>query len=175
MLNPKSDLADTEKKILPIIKKNNIICLNSKEPSEKEMNSIMNNKLMYIYCGHGDSLKYLKKEYIESHQINFLTFLFGCNSANSRLLSEKDTQPLSTPQLFLKKLCPFFFGFLWTVSSQDLDQLTVDLLEILFNSKNPVSLIKTITLLKRKFNLKWFNGGALVMYSNCDILPKFQR
>ena len=175
LLNPKSDLVDTEKKILPIIKKNNILCINSKEPSEKEMNNIMNNKLMYIYCGHGDSLKYLKKEYIESHQINFLTFLFGCNSANSRLLSEKDTQPLSTPQLFLKKLCPFFFGFLWTVSSQDLDQLTVDLLEILFNSKNPVSLIKTITLLKRKFSLKWFNGGALVMYSNCDILPKFQK
>ena len=175
LLNPKKDLVDTEKKIFPIIEKNNIKYIKSKEPTENEMNMIIKDKLMYIYCGHGDSLKYLKKEYIESHKINFLTFLFGCNSANSRLLSEKDTQPLSTPQLFLKQLCPFFFGFLWAVTSKDLDDLTVELLEIMFKNKNPISLIKIIILLKRKFNLKWSNGGALVMYSNCDILPKFEK
>ena len=175
LLNPKSDLKDTEKKILPIILKNNIKCIYSKEPTEKEMANILNDKLMYIYCGHGDSLKYLKKEYIESHQINFLTFLFGCNSAHSRLLSEKDTQPLSTPQLFLKKLCPFFFGFLWTVTSSDIDEFTVELLDRAFNNKNPVSLLKIIILLKRKLKLKWYNGGALVMYSNCDILLKFRK
>ena len=175
LLNPKSDLIDTEKKILPILKKYNIKCINSKEPSEKEMENIISNKLMYIYCGHGSSLKYLKKEYIESHNINFLTFLFGCSSASSRLLSEKDTQPLSTPQLFLKKLCPFFFGFLWPVSSSDLDELTVELLNIMLKNKGPNSLIKVITLLKRKFSLKWFNGGALVMYCNSDILPEFEK
>ena len=173
LLNPKKDLVDTEKKILPTIQKYKINCINSREPTEKEMKSILDNKLMYIYCGHGDSLKYLKKEYLESHKISFLTFLFGCNSANSRLLTEKDTQPLSTPQLFLKQLCPFFFGFLWPVSSQDLDDLTVELLEILFKNKEPVSLVKIIILLKRKFNLRWFNGAALVMYCNCDINPKF--
>ena len=173
LLNPKSDLKDTEKIILPLIQKYNIQCINSKEPNEKEMKKIINNKLMYIYCGHGDSLKYLKKEYIESHKINFLTFLFGCKSAHSRLLLEKDTQPLSTPQIFLKNLCPFFLGFLWAVTSSDLDKLTVELLEALFKSKNPISLVKLIILLKRKFSLKWYNGGALVMYCNNDILPKF--
>jgi hypothetical protein len=175
LLNPKSDLIDTEKKILPILKEYNIKYINSKEPSEKEMENMISNKLMYIYCGHGSSLKYLKKEYIESHNINFLTFLFGCSSASSRLLSEKDTQPLSTPQLFLKKLCPFFFGFLWPVSSSDLDELTVELINALFKSKGPNSLIKIITLLKRKFSLKWFNGGALVMYCNSDVLPEFEK
>jgi hypothetical protein len=175
LLNPKKDLVDTEKKILPIIQKYKIKCINSKEPTEQEMNSIINDKLMYLYCGHGDSLKYLKKEYIESHKIKFLTFLFGCNSANSRLISGKDTQPLSTPQLFLKQLCPFFFGFLWPVSSLDLDEITVELLDTLFKSKNQISLIKTISLLKRKFNLRWFNGAALVIYCNCDILTKFEE
>ena len=175
LLNPKTDLVDTEKKILPILTKYNIKCINSKEPTEKQMNAIIHDKLMYIYCGHGDSLKYLRKEYIESHHINFLTFLFGCNSANSRLLSGKDTQPLSTPQLFLKQLCPFFFGFLWPVSSSDLDELTVELINALFKSKGPNSLIKVITLLKRKFSLKWFNGGALVMYCNSDVLPEFEK
>ena len=175
LLNPKSDLVDTEKKILPILKEYNIKCINSKEPTEKEMEKILSNKLMYIYCGHGSSLKYLKKEYIESHTINFLTFLFGCSSASSRLLSEKDTQPLSTPQLFLKQLCPFFFGFLWPVSSSDLDELTVELINVLFKNKGPNSLIKIITLLKRKFSLKWFNGGALVMYCNSDVLPEFEK
>ena len=175
LLNPKSDLVDTEKKILPILKKYNIKCINSKEPSEKDMETIISNKLMYIYCGHGSSLKYLKKEYIESHNINFLTFLFGCSSASSRLLSEKDTQPLSTPQLFLKQLCPFLFGFLWPVSSSDLDELTVELIDTLLKNKGPNSLIKIITLLKRKFSLKWFNGGALVMYCNSDILPEFEK
>ena len=175
LLNPKSDLIDTEKKILPVLKKYNIKCINSKEPSEKDMETIISNKLMYIYCGHGSSLKYLKKEYIESHNINFLTFLFGCSSASSRLLSEKDTQPLSTPQLFLKQLCPFLFGFLWPVSSSDLDELTVELIDTLLKNKGPNSLIKIITLLKRKFCLKWFNGGALVMYCNSDILPEFEK
>lgn len=175
LLNPKKDLVDTEKKILPIINKYKIKCINSKEPSEEEMNSIINDKLMYLYCGHGDSLKYLKKEYIESHKIKFMTFLFGCNSANSRLISGKDTQPFSTPQLFLKQLCPFFFGFLWPVSSLDLDEITVELLDTLFKSKNQISLIKTISLLKRKFNLRWFNGAALVIYCNCDILTKFEE
>ena len=175
LLNPKSDLVDTEKKILPIIKKYKIKCINSKEPSEKDMETIISNKLMYLYCGHGSSLKYLKKEYIESHNINFLTFLFGCSSASSRLLSEKDTQPLSTPQLFLKQLCPFLLGFLWPVSSSDLDELTVELLDTLFKNKGPNSLIKIITLLKRKFSLKWFNGGALIMYCNSDVLPEFNK
>ena len=175
LLNPKSDLVDTEKKILPILKEYNIKCINSKEPSEKDMESIISNKLMYIYCGHGSSLKYLRKEYIQSHNINFLTFLFGCSSASSRLLSEKDTQPLSTPQLFMKQLCPFFFGFLWPVSSGDLDELTVELIKILLKNKGPNSLIKVITLLKRKFSLKWFNGGALVMYCNSDVLTEFEK
>ena len=175
LLNPKKDLVDTEKKILPIINKYKIKCINSKEPTEQEMNSIINDKLMYLFCGHGDSLKYLKKEYIESHKIKFLTFLFGCNSATSRLISGKDTQPLSTPQLFLKQLCPFFFGFLWPVSSLDLDDITIELLDTLFKSKNQISLLKTISLLKRKFNLRWFNGAALVIYCNCDILTKFEE
>ena len=175
LLNPKSDLVDTEKKILPLLKQYEIKCINSKEPTEKEMESIVSNKLMYIYCGHGSSLKYLSTEYIESHKINFLTFLFGCSSASSRLLSEKDSQPLSTPQLFLKQLCPFFFGFLWPVSSSDLDELTVELFKALFENQGPNSLIKIITLLKRKFSLKWFNGGALVMYCNSDVLPEFEK
>ena len=175
LLNPKSDLVDTEKKILPILKEYNIKCMNSKEPSEKDMEQIISNKLMYIYCGHGSSLKYLRKEYIESHKINFLTFLFGCSSASSRLLSEKDTQPLSTPQLFLKQLCPFFFGFLWPVSSSDLDELTVDLIETLLKKKGTNSLIKIIIILKRKFCLRWFNGGALVIYCNSDVLPEFDN
>ena len=175
LLNPKSDLVDTEKKILPLLKEYKIKCINSKEPSEKEMDSNISNKLLYIYCGHGSSLKYLSTEYIESHKIDFLTFLFGCSSASSRLLSEKDSQPLSTPQLFLKQLCPFFFGFLWPVTSSDLDELTVELFKILFKNKGPNSLIRIITLLKRKFSLKWFNGGALVMYCNSDVLPEFEK
>ena len=175
LLNPKSDLVDTEKKILPLLKEYKIKCINSKEPSEKEMDSNISNKLLYIYCGHGSSLKYLSTEYIESHKIDFLTFLFGCSSASSRLLSEKDSQPLSTPQLFLKQLCPFFFGFLWPVTSNDLDELTVELFKILFKNKGPNSLIRIITLLKRKFSLKWFNGGALVMYCNSDVLPEFEK
>ena len=113
--------------------------------------------------------------FISLFLFEFLTFLFGCNSANSRLISGKDTQPLSTPQLFLKQLCPFFFGFLWPVSSLDLDEITVELLDTLFKSKNQISLIKTISLLKRKFNLRWFNGAALVIYCNCDILTKFEE
>ena len=121
-----------ESPLFPLLKQYEIKCINSKEPTEKEMESIVSNKLMYIYCGHGTSLKYLSTEYIESHKINFLTFLFGCSSASSRLLSEKDSQPLSTPQLFLKQLCPFFFGFLWPVSSSDLDELTVELLNSIF-------------------------------------------
>ena len=175
LLNPKSDLVDTEKKILPLLKEYKIKCINSKEPSEKEMDSNISNKLLYIYCGHGSSLKYLSTEYIESHKIDFLTFLFGCSSASSRLLSEKDSQPLSTPQLFLKQLCPFFFFFFWPVTSSDLDELTVELFKILFKNKGPNSLIRIITLLKRKFSLKWFNGGALVMYCNSDVLPEFEK
>lgn len=41
--------------------------------------------------------------------------------------------------------------------SSDLDKLTVELLEALFKSKNPISLLKLIILLKRRFSLKWYN------------------
>ena len=173
LLNPKKDLKDTEKKILPFIKKNNINCIYSREPSDTEMEEIIKNKLFYIYCGHGDSSKYLKREYIEKNKINFLTFLFGCSSANTRLISKKDSQPFSAPQLFLKQKCPFFLGFLWPVSSKDLDNFTIELLEILFTKKEKTYLVKEIILLKRKFSLRAFNGGALVMYANSDIKPNF--
>ena len=59
------------------------------------------------------------------------------------------------------------------VTPLNLDELTIELLENLFNTKEEISLIKLIILLKRKISLKWFNGGALVMYCNCDIVPKF--
>lgn len=60
-LNPKSYLKYIEKIILPLIQKYNIQCINLKEQNEKEMNKIINNKLMYIYCGHGDSLNISKR------------------------------------------------------------------------------------------------------------------
>ena len=54
-------------------------------------------------------------------------------------------------------------------------QLTVELLEALFKSKNPISLLNLIILLKRRFSSKWNNGGVLGMYCNSDILPKFDK
>ena len=67
-----------------------------------------------------------------------------------------------------------FFGFLWPVSSQDLDELTLQLLDVLFKNNNPLSLLKIIILLKRKISLRWFNGAALIMYCNSDILLEFK-
>ena len=180
LLNPKGDLEDTENNIKPILIDNKIQFLTNLPtpfPNVELQEKIKKTK-MYLFCGHGDSVKYLGRKFIESNDINFMTFLFGCSSSNTKILVEKDIHPYGLPQILMKNNCPFLFGYLWPIFSVDVDKFTVAFFKELFTETTEVSQstdIKTKSLLeqilkyKRKIKKRYINASASVIYANNDI------
>ena len=98
--------------------------------------------------------------------------MFGCSSAKIDKITGKDSQPLGLVNYFIQNGCPFFIGFLWSVTSRDLDKLLIYLLTNIFKSnhnKQKVSLIELILTGKRLLARKYLNGSALVCYGKNDI------
>lgn len=173
LLNPSGDLKDSEKYLYQFFTKNNIPGIKGYNPSEKELISNLTQKKMFIYCGHGDATKFISLDHIKHNHIAFLTFLFGCSSGNVSNITGRDTQPFGLPHYYLMNGCPFFLGFLWTVTSKDLDKLLMDIFtNIISNNKNS-SLISNILIGKRFISRRYLNGSALVVYGNNDLIIKF--
>ena len=173
LLNPSGDLKESEKYLYQFFTKNNIPGIKGYNPSEKELLSNLTQKKMFIYCGHGDATKFISLEHIKHNPIDFLTFLFGCSSGNVSTITGRDTQPFGLPHYYLMNGCPFFLGFLWTVTSKDLDKLLMDIFtNVISNNKNS-SLISNILIGKRYISRRYLNGSALVVYGNNDLIVKF--
>ena len=106
--------------------------------------------------------------------MNFLTFLFGCSSANVMNITGRDTQPFGLPHYYLMSGCPFFLGFLWTVTSKDLDALLIDVFDVMLNSPKS-SLLQCVLKAKRFMKKRFLNGAALTLYSNNDIAISYYK
>ena len=170
LVNPKGDLVNTEKRAKILFNKYNIEGIKNVE-SNKEFENNLKDKKIFIYCGHGDATKYFSLDYIKCNKINFLTFLFGCSSLNIQLILDKDTQPFGLPNYYLYSECPFILGFLWNVTSKDIDDFMINIFDNLFNDiNNETFLIKYIMKYKKSFKRKFINGCSLVIYANQDIL-----
>ena len=170
LVNPKGDLVNTEKRAKILFNKYNIEGIKNVE-SNKEFENNLKDKKIFIYCGHGDATKYFSLDYIKCNKINFLTFLFGCSSLNVQLILDKDTQPFGLPNYYLYSECPFILGFLWNVTSKDIDDFMINIFDNLFNDiNNETFLIKYIMKYKKSFKRKFINGCSLVIYANQDIL-----
>ena len=172
LVNPKGDLVNTEKRAKILFNKYNIEGIKNVE-SNKEFENNLKDKKIFIYCGHGDATKYFSLDYIKWNKINFLTFLFGCSSLNVQLILDKDTQPFGLPNYYLYSECPFILGFLWNVTSKDIDDFMINIFDNLFKQNdinNETLLIKYIMKYKKSFKRKFINGCSLVIYANQDIL-----
>ena len=174
LLNPSRNLPESEKFIFPFFEKHNIGGIKSTEPKEQELLDALANKKVFIFIGHGDGTKYLPWKYIKENNINFLTFLFGCSSANVMNITGRDTQPFGLPHYYLMSGCPFFLGFLWTVTSKDLDALLIDVFDVMLNSPKS-SLLQCVLKAKRFMKKRFLNGAALTLYSNNDIAISYYK
>ena len=174
LLNPAKNLPESEKFLFPFFERNNITGIKSIEPKEQELLDALSNKKIFIYIGHGDGTKYLQWKYIKENNINFLTFLFGCSSANVMNITGRDTQPFGLPHYYLMSGCPFFLGFLWTVTSKDLDALLIDVFDLMLNRPKS-SLIECVLKAKRFMKKRFLNGAALTLYSNNDIAISYYK
>ncbi len=169
LLNPSKDLKKTQKTLSPLFEDNQIKGIKENKPEKEEINKILLNKKMYIYIGHGDGTKYVSLDFFKNNKINFLTFLFGCSSANIKMFLGNDTQPYGLPHILLFNNCPFFLGCLWNVSSNDIDYFTLNLFNLIFNNEKYVSLIQSIIQVKKELNLKYSVASSIVFYGNNDI------
>uniref|UniRef100_A0A182VWF2 separase n=1 Tax=Anopheles minimus TaxID=112268 RepID=A0A182VWF2_9DIPT len=115
----------------------NFELLIDKAPEESEFRRILQSSNVLIYNGHGSGLQFMNGETLLQHDINCVTFLFGCDSV--RLHSNGlFTEMVGTHMYYNAAHCPTVIGALWVLTDLFTDIYSMLLVGNWIPSTNPI-------------------------------------
>uniref|UniRef100_A0A182SNQ3 separase n=1 Tax=Anopheles maculatus TaxID=74869 RepID=A0A182SNQ3_9DIPT len=115
-------------------------------PKENEFGEVLNSADVLIYNGHGSGLQFMNGEALLQHDINCVTFLFGCDSV--RLYSNGlFTEMTGTHMYYNAAHCPTVIGALWVLTDLFTDIYSMLLVGNWIPSTNPAYAKQTISTL----------------------------
>ena len=133
------------------------------QPTLPQMQKVLKEMDVYMYCGHGSSLRNLTYQDIEKLYIRSVPLLFGCNSGRLERMG-RFFDPVGTVHYYMIATAPCFLGFLWSVTDRDIDQWTVRLIEYwLDKSGDQRELVQAIADKKSDLD-RVINRSAVVVY-----------
>ncbi|KAJ1610718.1 separin (caspase fold protease) [Cryptosporidium canis] len=175
-INPTGDLEETEKTVLPFIRRLFGSKCSGISNSIPNATSIMNNisidkSNLYLFCGHQAGEKFMQGEEFErgiatecldsdEHFHLPPSLLIGCSS--SKIRSYGSNNIFFTPMHYIIGGSPFVLGALWDVTDQDIDRFTMSIFDNWVGSE--LSLIESITLAKQECKLPLLNGSSCVCF-----------
>jgi hypothetical protein len=172
MLNPSKDLKTTQETLQPLlVAKENWKGLVAESPSTSHFVSALETQNLLLYCGHESGMQYLKSAEVRKARARAggcVVWLMGCSSAKLRDHAEYD--PSGMVLTYLVSGSPSVVGNLWNVTSRDLDQATISMLNWLEEEQDGEEGISSNTLAgavhraRQACKLKFINGAALVTY-----------
>ncbi|EDR27998.1 DNA double-strand break repair Rad50 ATPase, putative [Entamoeba dispar SAW760] len=163
IINPTHDLIKTQNKLLPLINKLNWNGIYNQIPNEDLILKALYENDIILYCGHGSGEQFIHGKKIKSLNKCGIAFLMGCNSVE--LNQQGDFEPSGLPIDYLQAGSPLVCGNLWSVPDNDLDNITIELLNWLnSNSSNNQYLINILNNAKKKCICRYFMGASLVCY-----------
>ncbi|CAL1698705.1 unnamed protein product [Somion occarium] len=175
ILNPSSDLKNTEGRFAPWLKEmkksvgwDGII---GRAPSEQEFVDALKREDLVIYFGHGGA-----EQYIRSHKVRHLprcaaTMLWGCSSGALRDMGDFDR--VGTPYNYMLAGCPSLVANLWDVTDRDIDKFSQSVFDKLHMTADEIlasktgeeeSIVRAIAQSRDSCKLKYLTGAAPVVY-----------
>lgn len=117
VVNPEKNLPDMQERIMeyleywmPEWKK-----IVAEAPTKEDFADIFTNNDIFMYCGHGSGLQFIKDFYLTHLKIRPIAFLFGCSSG--KLHSRGMWSELhGSHTYYAAGLCPGVFGLLFVVT-----------------------------------------------------------
>ncbi|GAB0091465.1 hypothetical protein DMENIID0001_063160 [Sergentomyia squamirostris] len=136
LINCKGDLMNMESRIvafldywLPHWKQHVRI-----SPSWEEMKNFLESSDVFLYCGHGNALKFIKSGDLIKSNLNCVVMLFGCDSV--KLKSNGFCSEMMGCHLYYHyALCPLVIGATNIITDLPIDQLSTRVLSTWFKSK----------------------------------------
>ncbi|XP_059610125.1 uncharacterized protein LOC132257292 [Phlebotomus argentipes] len=136
MINPESDLPKMEQRVtkflnywLPEWKQ-----IVGEIPKSEEFRKILESADIFLFCGHGNALKYIKPEDLIKDTLNCVVMLFGCDSV--KLKADGFCSEMTAVHLYYHSvLCPLVIGSKNIITDSPTDKLTARVLSTWFKSK----------------------------------------
>ncbi|MEN2499904.1 MAG: separin protein, partial [Marteilia pararefringens] len=169
LINPDGTLEKCQKRITDFLKNiNTSIALKGHtgrlmDSDEINLNNELQKNQYFVYCGHGDGQRYLRKPVDFSHikDITASMFLFGCSSLYCEPVSYFDAYGLVIN--LIRKNCPLLGGFLWHIFDRDSDLFTIKLLKSILEGDSK-SVYDACLQAKSSDNYKCLNTASFVIY-----------
>lgn len=129
-------------------------------PSVDEYKKALIEHDLFVYCGHGSSEQYLKRDVVAKLPRCSTALLMGCSSGHLRY--EGDFEPNGMATSFLLALSPAVVGNLWDVTDGELDRLTKALLDNWLDRGLPLP--RALSIARGSCQFKYLVAAAAVCY-----------
>ncbi|RGP69963.1 separase [Fusarium longipes] len=122
ILNPSSDLINTQSTFQPIMKRyRNWSGIVNRAPQEAEFEKALSDSEILLYFGHGSGAQYIRARTIRRlEKCKPATFLMGCSSAS--LTEAGEFENYGPVWNYMMAGCPAVVGTLWDVTDRDIDR-----------------------------------------------------
>ncbi|KAK6636864.1 hypothetical protein RUM43_010528 [Polyplax serrata] len=146
LINPGKDLQACEKKMKEFLK-NQLPWAEvdiGTAPEPKDLIGKIEEYSVYLYCGHGSGMQYLKVNDLKKALIKGLILLFGCSSNIPRNCGGRTPHQNNT-YTYITNGCPCIIGCIQDVGSSDADEVCKEMLSRFMPS---IALEGTETIIK---------------------------
>ncbi|XP_061181389.1 uncharacterized protein LOC133189955 [Saccostrea echinata] len=166
VLNPDSNLASTQETFQDwFSKQKSWEGIINRKPTEAEYTQALQNKNLFLYCGHGTGGVYLGGSDLASLDCRAATILMGCSSG--RLKATGHLEASGFMLNYFMAGCPCMVANLWDVTDKDIDRFLACLLSSWLSdeaSTDPRSLLEVIPKARVACRLPHLIGAAPVVY-----------
>ncbi|XP_055680010.1 uncharacterized protein LOC129788059 [Lutzomyia longipalpis] len=135
LINPQGDLLKMQRRMVEFFTywlpewQQNV----QKIPTSEELRGMLESSDIFVYCGHGNALKYIKPMDLIKDTLNCVVLLFGCDSI--RLKAEGFCSEMTGAHLYYHYvLCPLVIGATNVITDFPTDQLSARILSSWFKS-----------------------------------------
>ncbi|XP_062568932.1 uncharacterized protein LOC134231045 [Saccostrea cucullata] len=166
VLNPDSNLASTQETFQDwFSKQKSWEGIINRKPTETEYTQALQNKDLFLYCGHGTGGAYLGGSDLASLDCRAAAILMGCSSG--RLKATGHLEASGFMLNYFMAGCPCMVANLWDVTDKDIDRFLACLLSSWLSEEatmDPRSLLDVIPKARAACRLPHLIGAAPVVY-----------
>ena len=128
ILNPGGDLKATQEKFVePLQELSGWETIVQQEPTESEMKTLLEDREIFLYFGHGSGSQYIRPRTIKKLDKCAVALLMGCSSG--ALTEAGDFESYGTPMNYMHAGSAAVLATLWDVTDKDIDRFSQTVLE----------------------------------------------
>ncbi len=165
VLNPRGDLAKTQKVLEPLLLQTGWDGVTGLLPAPSKVLSALQESDFYLYFGHGGGQDVLSTDVIQNADVESVTLLMGCSSGAYN--TSDTTSSVSICLSYLLAGAPAVIANLWDVTDGDIDRFSTGLIQNWRSSSHSGAAVCLSTSLQNARNvcqLKYLVGAAPVLF-----------